>query len=231
MDESVSGETHAARGDASELGALRWLSVHDDLLRGLTHALSNRLGTISATAYMVELQPASAAATLRSESERLDSLLALFRLLPRRAEALAEPVIPTDILAQAIAITHHHPESRDMLVHIAPEGDLQPAYAEPGQMAMALCVALGTARRCAGVGGSVTVRVASTTDVVELETIGHGAEGAAAAAPDGESAGDLAAINWLLDAVHGDGTLGTAGATVRVPTLQAARRAQRSARP
>jgi signal transduction histidine kinase len=225
----VSGETHAVRGDAAELGAFRWLSVHDDLLRGLTHALSNRLGTISATAYMVELQPASTAATLRSESERLDSLLTLFRLLPRRADAMAEPVIPTDILGQAIAIAAHHPEARDMPVQIVPEGDLQPAYAEPGQLAMALCVALGTARRCAGSGGTITVRVSSSTEYVELETRGLGATDAPAGAHDHDSPHDLAAINWLLRAVDGAATLGEAGLVVRVPTLQAARRSQRAA--
>ncbi|MEQ1690937.1 MAG: hypothetical protein ABMA00_06610, partial [Gemmatimonas sp.] len=69
MSESASGE---------QSGAARWLSVHDDLLRGLTHSLSNRLGTISALAYMIELKPDSlgtSAATLRAESERLDALL------------------------------------------------------------------------------------------------------------------------------------------------------------
>lgn len=225
MNESVSAETHAAGGGAAETGALRWLSVHDDLLRGLTHALSNRLGTIAALSYMVELQPAQTAETLKAESERLDGLLALFRVLPRRLDAQAEPVIPTDVLSTAIGITNHHPDSRDMRVTVAPQGDLQPAYAEPGQLAMALCVALGTARRHAGVGGSIEVRVSSTVDDVSLESCGLGD----AVAHDDEAALDLDAINWLLAPIGGAATLTDAGMLVRVPTLQAARRAQRAA--
>ena len=89
---------------ATREGAARWLSVHDDLLRGLTHALSNRLGTVAAASYLLDQQPTAvntAAATLLAESERLEALLHLIRLLPYPDGAVAEPVIPTDATTQA----------------------------------------------------------------------------------------------------------------------------------
>lgn len=239
MDESVSGDPTtnaggAARGGATDNGAERWLCVHDDLLRGLTHALSNRLGTISAAAYLVELQPAAhvtTAATLRAESERLDGLLQLMRLLPRRADAVAEPVVPTDMLTQAMAISAHHPDAFDLPTTVHTDGDLQPAYVEPGRFTMALCLALGAAQRTAqlvaGREGRVTVRIACSTDRVQLETRGETANGQGGPV-DALGVDDVAAIDWLLREAGGGGAMRADGITVFVPTLQAARRARRS---
>jgi hypothetical protein len=237
VDESVSGEQTGAASDgapetgAPDQGAARWLSVHDDLLRGLTHALSNRLGTISAAAYMVELQPAAhlaTAATLRGESERLEELLQLMRLLPRRAEAVPEPVVPTDLVHQAIAVGAYHPEARDIPATVVLDGDQQPAYVEPGSFAMALAVTLGAAQRACGSDGRVEVHVSSSVDAVRLETRGVRADGTVTH-PDDRAVADVAAVNWLLRASRGHGALTHHGVLVTVPTLQAARRAQRSA--
>lgn len=219
MDASVSGE-HA--------GAARWLSVHDDLLRGLTHALSNRIGTISAMAYVIAMQPANleaSAAGLREESERLNVLLQLLRALPRRADAVAEPIVPTDATTQALALLSHHPEIRDVTTTVAIDGDLQPAYAEPGILVMAITLALGAAHRAAGLNGHVAVRIASTTESVQFTAHGSRAGGATGVA-DGDTAMDVDAINWLLRPYAGHGHTLTDGAGATIPTLQAARRAR-----
>ncbi len=239
MGESVSGETHVARAETPVTGVLRWLSVHDDLLRGLTHTLSNRLGTIFATAYLVELQPAAhqtTAATLRAESDKLEALLQLMRVLPRRAEASAEPVIPTDILQQAIAIAAHHPDAREVRVTVSTEGDLQPAYVEPGHLAMALCVALvhaqGITQRAAAGDAEIAVRVFSDTDIVSLECCATGvANGARHVLSDETTTNevDVAAVRWLLAPFGGGGDVVAGGIRVFASTLQAARRAQREA--
>jgi hypothetical protein len=224
-------DTGAPHSDVTQKGVARWLSVHDDLLRGLTHALSNRLGTISAAAYMVELQPAAhlnTAATLRGESERLEELLQLMRLLPRRADANPEPVVPTDLVRQAIAINAFHPDARDIPATVVLDGDLQPAYVEPGAFTMAVAVLLGVAQRAGGSDGRVEVTISSTVDVVRLALRGIRADGHVGV-PDEWVGADLDAINWLLAVSGGRGALNHHEVLLTVPTLQAARRAQRSA--
>lgn len=230
MSDSVRGEPtdHTVSGEA------RWLSVHDDLLRGLTHTLSNRIGTIAAAAYMVELQPANLAnnaATLRSESERLETLLQLFRLLPRHADAIAEPIIPTDAVANAIALQEHHIELREIPINVSVDGDLQPAYAEPAALALATVVVLGAAHRAVGGRGTIALTVSSTPDVVRIVAQGIPADGQHVI--DNEQTRhdatlDGAAVRWLLSAVGGDSEPRHDGAALTVPTLVAARRRSRS---
>lgn len=220
MGESVSGE---------QSGAARWLSVHDELLRGLTHALSNRVGTISATAYLLEMQPTALGTTLtrlREEGERLETLLQLIRKLPRRAEAAAEPVVPSDVLTQAVDLQAYHPTLGDIPIAVVHEGDLQPAYADPATLVMALTLAIGAAQRAARADGRVTVTISSTTDVVAFTAHGRRVDGASGVA-DADTMHDTEAVRWLLAPYGGDGMRAEAGAAVVVPTLQAARRAPR----
>lgn len=227
---SVSGElSHVAPE-----GAVRWLTVHDDLLRGLTHSLSNRVGTIAAAAYMVEMQPATlsnTANTLRTESERLEQLLQLFRLLPRRADSVAEPIVPTDAVSQAIALQSHHADLREIPITVTIDGDLQPAYAEPAALALAVVVMLGTAHRAIAGQGEIVVTISSSTDHVRINSRGVPSDASAAVVADEhaerDAAADVAAVHWLLAAVGGNGQRSTHGAELLVPTLQAARRATR----
>jgi signal transduction histidine kinase len=220
VGESVSGE---------QSGAARWLSVHDELLRGLTHALSNRIGTISATAYLLEMQPAALGATasrLRDEGERLETLLHLFRLLPRRAQTAAEPIVPSDVMTQAIDLQAYHPTLGDVPVTVVHEGDLQPAYADPATLVVALTLVIGAAQRAARADGRVTVTISSTTDVVAFTAHGRRVDGTSGVA-DADTAHDVQAVRWLLAPYGGDGMGAESGASVVVPTLQAARRAPR----
>ena len=72
MGRSVSAE------DGHPGGAERWLSIHDELLRAMAHAVSNRLATISAVASLLEAGGTADARLLeglRTESERLEGLL------------------------------------------------------------------------------------------------------------------------------------------------------------
>lgn len=206
-------------------GSARWLTIHDDLLRGLTHELSNRIGTISAIAHMAELKPESAvttAATLRAESDRMEALLHLIRVLPRRADSVFEPVVPTDVTAQAVALHGHHPELRDLHTDVVLDGDLQPAYVDPAVLTMAIVVAVGTAHRAVGVGGRATLTISSTTEVVRISVRGL----TDAAAVDGDAERDCDAVTWLLRPFGGSGEVVAAGLCVVIPTLQAARRAR-----
>lgn len=227
MDESVSDERS---------GSARWLTVHDDLLRGLTHALSNRIGTIAAASYLLASMPESlpsAAAALSDESDRIDGQLQLLRLLPRRPQALHEPVVPTDMTAQACALLRYHPDLGDVVVEIALDGDVQPAYADPTNTILALTVIVAVAQRAAGQHGRVALRIVCDTECVHFIATATYADGSLADAsaghpdPDPDLDADLAAVRWLLSSCGVEATGHAGGATMSLPTLQAARRAQR----
>ncbi len=210
-------------------GAAHWLTIHDDLLRGMTHALSNRVATIMAAATLLELTGSSSqtSATLRSESERLETLLHTMRQLPRRRGQPLEPIMPEDIVRAAIGMHEHHPDGREAACTVHLEGDVQPAWAEPGDLQLAIAAALGSAKRLAGAAGSAVVRVRSTDDVVRIDvrvecddaTDGSG-EIADASMRDAEAA------SWLLEGSAGSAIAHANGIVVTIPTLGAARRAR-----
>jgi len=221
-------------------GAARWLTIHDELLRGVAHALSNRVATIDGASYMLSLDGADVAgqaATLRGETGRLEALLHALRALPRGTDSEPEPTMPADAVQGALALHAHHGALRDVPCDIDMEADVPPAYADPTALQHALLVAITAARCMAGVRGRVTLRVRSHADVVEFCAVArHGAApagdaGAPHARDDAEDAGtdDHRAIDWLLGAHGGRSVPGSSGVTFTVPTLTAARSAQRQA--
>jgi signal transduction histidine kinase len=214
-------------------GAARWLTIHDELLRGLAHALSNRVATIDAATYMLGLEGADVAghtATLRGETERLEAVLYALRALVGH-DGGAEPVMPGDAVQGALALHAHHGDLRDIPCDVAIDPAVPPAYADPVALQHALLVAVTAARRAAGAGGRVSLRVSSTTDVVEffvdaVEAVDHAA---AVPAGAGHDDGDAEAIDWLLGAHGGRSAARSGGRAFTVPTLTAARKAERGA--
>ena len=226
MNDLVQNEPRRTLPEGEALaGVIRWLSIHDDLLRGLTHTLSNRVGTIAAAAYMVEVQPASmaaSAATLRAESEKLESLLRLLRLLPRRVVGAGEPVIPTDAASVAIELYGHHPKQTSAPITMVVEGDLQPAFVEPAALTMAVVVGLDAAHRgIATAAAQLSVTITCSTDWVTLHM--HARDETVST----DVADNLAAITWLLLPFGGHSAPHALGASLMIPTLQATRRALR----
>jgi signal transduction histidine kinase len=212
-------------------GAARWLTIHDELLRGLAHTLSNRVATIDAATYMLTLDGADVAsqiATLRAETGRLEALLHALRALPRRADADAdaEPVLPNDAVQGALALHAHHGELRDVPCDVNIDADVAPAYADPVALQHALLVAITAARTGAHrAGGRVTVHVSSGADVVRFAITldGDGDE-----ASGRERASDALAIDWLLGAHGGRSEPAPGAIAFTVPTLAAARKAERT---
>lgn len=220
------------RSDVSgDAGAARWLSVHDDLLRGLAHAFSNRVATVSAIAALFDasrLPDERVLAGLRTDADRLDGLLEQLRQLPRRDDADLEPLMPGDSVRAALALFEHHPEYRDVRCTVVAADDVQPVRVDPASLQHALCVALVSACRVAAGDGSTlraVVRVALSTEGevvrIEVSTDGSTGEGDADAL-----AIDAGAISWLLARSNGRGHAAPYGCLIELPTLQASRRAR-----
>jgi len=213
------------RSDVSgNAGAARWLSVHDDLLRGLAHAFSNRVATVVAFAGLLEASRAPderLLAGLRVDADRLDGLLEQLRQLPRRDDADLEPMLPGDGVRAALALVAHHPEYRDVRSTVVMADDVQPVRSDPGALQHALCVALVAASRVGAGQAGVRVALSTEGDVVRIDVSADGRPGEG----DLESLGrDADAITWLLARSHGRGEATPYGCLLELPTLQAARR-------
>jgi signal transduction histidine kinase len=218
-------------GVSRDAGAARWLSVHDDLLRGLAHAFSNRVATVSAIAALFDparLPDERVLAGLRTDADRLDGLLEQLRQLPRRGDADIEPLMPGDCVRTALALFEHHPEYRDVRFTVVAGDDMQPVRTDPAALQHALCVALSAACRIgagggAGSGSAAAVRLALTVegDVVRIEV---SADGSTGEGDEAELALDAGAIDWLLATSNGRGHAYPYGCLIELPTLQASRR-------
>ncbi|MEO7362830.1 MAG: hypothetical protein ABI120_21035 [Gemmatimonadaceae bacterium] len=206
--------------------AARWLAIHDELLRGITHALSNRIATIGATSYMLEHGDVAVAQTieaLRVESERMDTLLQQLRQLPARPGADAEPMTVGDLCAGAIRLHAHHGDWRDVECEVVEDPDVYPIWGEPQAVMHALLVALTAAKRNAIPGSRIRLHISGDTSVVRIS----------ASAPNANDTGatldsaDASAARWLLASHGGSARALEYGCELEVPTLLAVRRARK----
>ena len=224
---------------SSDAGAARWLSLHDDLLRGLAHAFSNRVATVAAIAALFDssrVPDERVLSGLRTDADRLDGLLEQLRQLPRRGDADLEPLMPGDSVRAALALFEHHPEHRDVYCTVIAADDVQPVRAEPSALQHALCMALAAACRVGasrdgaprsgaprgGVRAGVRVALSTDGDVVRIDVSTDGSMGEGEA---DELALDAGAINWLLASSRGRAHASPYGCLIELPTLQASRRA------
>jgi len=206
----------------------RWLEVHDELLRGVTHALSNRVATISAAAYMLEYDDvtgAQAAASLRVETERMDTMLQLLRLLPSRDDREFEPVSPQDVITQAVALHAHHCDLRDVRVTVTVRDGVLPVWVEPHAFLQAVLLALTSAKRSAfDASGAVLLVVDGDADDVRVAVHPESVRAVA----DALAARDVAAADGCLQRALGTAVArADGGCVLTLPTLPAARRAGR----
>jgi nitrogen-specific signal transduction histidine kinase len=187
----------------------------DAVLRGLVHALSNRIGIVGAVAGMLEPDaPAAGVAVgmLRAESDRLSELLDEFRLFAGEPVSAPEPVHLPDLVASVLALHAHHPTLRDVPCAAHALQELPPAMADPDAVRGALLAAVGAAKRAAGDGG------ARVRGVVERHTVRLIAEPV-----DPRAEADAGAEEWPLPRGAGRVRLSSGGGSVALPTLASAR--------
>jgi signal transduction histidine kinase len=205
-------------------GAERWLTIHDELLRGVAHAISNRLATISAMAGVLDASVAPDPRFLEgmcSDASRLEGLLELLRQLPRRTAAEREPLLITDVLHAARRLVSEHSAMHGREVVVTSNGDVMPVRAEPGAVVHAIAVALLAAARHAT--HRVEVQLATIDDVVKLDVRGDGG-----VTTDGDATAllvqDAGAMAWLVAQSHGSAQPLADGCALTLPTLSASRR-------
>ena len=218
IDHSAPKLDAAAQGGARPpADALSSLAVERDaVLRGLVHALSNRIGIVGAVAGMLEPDVPAGGATvgmLQAESERLSGLLDEFRLFAGEPVSAPEPVHLLDLVASVLALHAHHPTLRDVVCEAVAVQTLPPAMADPDAVRCALLAAVGAAERAAGETGA-RVRGVVEGDTVRL--IAEPVDAGAAAEGDAQA--------WAFARGAGHARLTALGGEVTLPTLAAARR-------
>jgi hypothetical protein len=199
-------------GDGVEAAVLQWVRERDAVLRGLTHALSNRVGTVAAVAGMLAPgEPVSGpvAGALRDESARLEEVLALYRLLPLDAGAEPEPLFLPDLIPAVVELHSHNGAYRDQPVAVEGAPDAPPVLVPHSAFAQALLVLLAAGAEAGGAarlrwdGAAGGDRVALTVD---------------AASPA------VGAVAWLLGDSAAVQAESDGSATILLTTLAAARR-------
>lgn len=197
-------------------GAERWLSVHDELLRGLTHAISNRMATVMAAAGILEagtIPDPRLVVAMQSDAEQLEALLQLVRQLPRRPGAALEPMLITDAVERARQLAAEHPALRDRNVIVQLDGNVQPVRAEPGAVVHATAVAVLAAARLGS--GNVLVAICTEGDAVQVSARSE----AGGEHDDQKLARDHEAVDWLLAHSNGRAHPLRDACTFRLPAL------------
>ncbi|GJG86555.1 hypothetical protein tb265_17360 [Gemmatimonadetes bacterium T265] len=194
--------------DATAYTSLRtWVAARDAVLRGLVHALSNRVGTVVAAGGMLEAGSAEVAGrVLGGEAERLEALLAQFRLAtadPFGDAAAPEPLLLAEVVGEAVALHGYADAAGEGAVALARVGEAPPVFVSRVGLLHALLVLLADAG-----GGTTTLRAdVGGAGVVDVRTDPPpGGAGASAAA-------------WLLRASG----VRAAGGALTLPQLGAER--------
>jgi signal transduction histidine kinase len=150
-----------------ELGLARsygeaWASVSETLVRGIAHALSNRIATIGTIAELLRVggdDPLSMSEMLGIETERLEDLLEQMRALSATSAGRMEAMRLSDAVAGAMALHSYHPERRVVAVTVEPGDESRPVLGDPQLLQRDLLILLDAATRAAITLGSRAVRV------------------------------------------------------------------------
>ena len=210
--------TPSPRPDDAPVGD-DWRTISEDLLKGLVHALNNRVAALSAFVELAKLggDEEDPLAVLPQEIGQLHQVNALFGLLPQRGSE-PEPLELRAVFDDALRLHEHHPRFRGEPVSLtfegAPGAVRAPRWALMRAMVMLVHVAKREARSEHGRGAIIRVEGDDTTIAVHVPT---------SEAPSG----DLEALatqcgGWM--ACTSDGLVLT------VPSLRELRRRERDAR-
>jgi len=149
-----------------------WRTISEELLKGLVHALNNRVASLSASVELARLgdEEEDPLTVLPEEIAHLHRVNALFALLPQR-KAGAESLELRDVLDDAIRLHEHHPQLRGGHVALTFEGAPAVVRAPRWALLRAMVMLVHAARLEAGTDGSrvdPTVRVNGDDETVSV---------------------------------------------------------------
>lgn len=232
---SESAEDGREEGELEARSA--WLEVSDALLRGVGHALNNRVAALSAVAQVLAGSGEGGALreALSAETDRLQKVVELLRLLPHRWESAAEAARVDDPVRAAMELLPLHYELPELRYRWEGSTDLPPVLVEPSLLTHIFCLVGTAAAEMADATGAseVVFRGSSSGDVVEVTVSpGEGDEAIGALRVqlrgEAQSGTDAAAAAALVAKAGGELRIergaGAFVATVSLPTLAAARR-------
>jgi hypothetical protein len=179
-DEFPTGELGHTRSYAEA-----WGIVSETLVRGLAHALSNRIATIGTIAELLRVggdDPLAMSEMLGIETERLEDLLEQMRALSARSSGRMEAMRLSDAVAGAMALHSYHPERRAIAVTVEPGDESRPVLGDPLLLQRELLILLDAATHAAMSHTSRAVRVRfGLMGIVGVARVlvGGGAEGGA----------------------------------------------------
>ncbi|MBK5186835.1 MAG: HAMP domain-containing histidine kinase [Gemmatimonadaceae bacterium] len=157
MDAFPTGERGHTRSYAEA-----WSVVSESLVRGLAHALSNRIATIGTIAELLRVggdDPTAMSEMLAVETRRLEDLLEQMRVLSARHSGRLEAMRLSDAVAGAMAMHGYHPERRAIAVTIEPGDESRPVLGDALRLQREIVLLLDAATHAALSHASRAVRV------------------------------------------------------------------------
>jgi hypothetical protein len=205
--------------DAHEGPALAaWVELSDALMRGLVHALNNRVAALSALAELAALgdNELTAQRVLPGELARLQQVNLLFRLMLTE-EVPPEALELAPVLDDALALHAHHSRLRTVRCEVVRHGTVLPLRAPRWALFRLLLILLEWAKHHADdTSASVAVlRVTGGEETIELTVSARSEPGRYALA--------------MAELCGGTLQSGADGITARLPTLPELRRGERAA--
>ena len=197
-----------------------WVDLSDALMRGLLHALNNRVTALSAFAELSALgdHALTVEQVLPSELARLQQVNAMFRLLLTE-EMPAEAMELASVLDDALELHMHHSRLRTVRCEVIRSGTILPLRAPRGALLRLLLLLLEYAKQHAdGTDGAPATAVLRITGVEEWIDLSVTARR--------ESCRYAQAMAELCG---GTLEIGADGITARLPTLLELRRTERAA--
>ena len=152
-----------------------WRTISEDLLKGLVHALNNRVAALSAFVELAKLgdEEEDPLTVLPLEIAQLHQVNTLFGLLPQRS-AEPEPLELRAVFEEALRLHEHHPRFRaepvDLTFEGAPNAVRAPRWALMRLLVMLVHAAKREARSGRVRGAVVRVHGGDTTITVRIPT-------------------------------------------------------------
>ena len=130
-----------------------WRTISEDLLKGLVHALNNRVAALSAFVELAKLggEEEDPLTVLPLEIAQLHRVNALFGLLPQRGSE-PEPLELRAVFDDALRLHEHHPRFRGEVVSLTYVGAPRAVRAPRWALMRAIVMLVHAAKREAGSG-------------------------------------------------------------------------------